>query len=258
VDTGADTASLLVLRKLTRSISAALRAQLVEHVTTLTPILRPEIAFGKHIHGGQKDWIVKSDQALKELRALYERIAPNSPFNLRLDLTPPFDLGGLSLELTPVEYVHLAKAGSATRPITVRCPLAWTLSYEGFNPPALRQLLESSMRPTSELQRYLLAHLALYIVTKMQPGVVNLLDALRFPLTKETDPDFGQLPLTRVGVGIATERPPDAVLIESAEVTGMDAFEEVVRLGDVKRLQDPLRKRLLEIAQEHVPDISLD
>jgi len=255
VDRGADTSSLLVLRKLTRSISAALRAQLVEHVTTLTPILRPEIAFGKHIQGGQRDWIVKSDQALKELRGLYERIATTAPFNLRLDPTPPFDLGGLSLELTPVEYVHVAKAGSSTRQITVRRPLAWTLSYEGFNPPALRQLLESSMRPPSELQRYLLAYLTLHIVTKMQPGVVSLFDALRFPLTKDTDSDFGQLPLTRVGVGIATERPPDAILIESAEVTGMDAFEEVVRLEDVKRLQDPLRERLLEVAREHVPDL---
>jgi len=258
MDKGADTSSLLVLRKVTRSISAALRAQLVERVTTLTPILRPEIAFGKHIQGGQREWIVKSDQALKELRALYERIASTGPFNLRLDPVPPFDLGGLSLELTPVEYVHTAKAGSAIRKITVRCPLAWTLSYEGFNPPALRQLLESTMRPPSELQRFLLAYLALHIVTKMQPGVVNLFDALRSPLTNATDPDFGPLPLTRLGVGIATERPSDAVLLESAEVTGMDAFEEVVKLEDVKRLRDPLRQQLLEIAREHVPDIGLD
>ena len=95
------------------------------------------------------------------------------------------------------------------------------------------------MRPPSELQRFLLAYLALHIVTKMQPGVVNLFDALRFPLTNATDPDFGQLPLTRLGVGVATERPSDAVLLESAEVTGMDAFEEVVKLEDVKRLRDP-------------------
>lgn len=258
MDTRADTSSLLVLRKLTRAISAALRTQLVEHLTTLTPILRPEIAFGKHIQGGQREWIVKSDQALKELRSLYEQIALSAPFNLRLDPTPPFDLSGLSLELTPVEYEHVAKSGSATRPITVRRPLAWTLTYDGFNPPALRQLLESSMRPPAELQRFLLAYLALHIVTKMQPGVAHLFEALRFPLTTSTDPDFGQLPLSQLGVGITTARPSDAVLIESAEVTGVDAFEEVVKLDDVKHLQDPLRKRLLEMAREHVPDIGAD
>ena len=258
MDTGADTSSIVVLRKLTRSISAALRTQLVEHVTTLTPILRPEIAFGKHVQNGQRDWIVKSDQALKELRALYERIAPAAPFNLRVDLAPPFDLGGLSLELTPVEYVHLAKVGTAAREITVRRPLTWTLSYDGFNPPALRQLLASSMRPPSDLQRFLLAYLTLHIVTGMQPGVVNLLDGLRFQLTKETNPDFGQLPLTQIGAGITTELPSDAVLIDSAEVTGVDAFEEVVILDEIKRLQDPLRKRLLAIAREHVPGIGLE
>jgi hypothetical protein len=136
--------------------------------------------------------------------------------------------------------------------------LAWTLTYDGFNPPALRQLLESSMRPPAELQRFLLAYLALHIVTKMQPGVAHLFEALRFPLTTSTDPDFGQLPLSQLGVGITTARPSDAVLIESAEVTGVDAFEEVVKLDDVKHLQDPLRKRLLEMAREHVPDIGAD
>jgi len=247
--------SLLVLRKLTRSIASALRGQLTDHLTALTPVLRPEMAFGKLIHGGQKDWVLKSDQALKELRTLYEKLAPAVPFNLRTDLTPPFDLGGLSLEITPVEYTHVVQSGPGSRKITVRCPLAWTLSYAGFAPPAFKRILDSEVRSPHELQRFILAYLTLHLVTKVQPGVVNILDGLRFPITTTKAHEFGELPITRIGAGVATERPSDAVIIESAEVTGMDAFEEVVKLEDLQQLRDPLREQLQELVRQHAPKL---
>jgi hypothetical protein len=256
VDEGDKIPSLLVLRKLTRSIAATLRGQLTDHLTALTSVLRPEMAFGKFIQGGQKDWVVKSDQALRDLRSLYEKVASAGPFHLRTDLTPPFDLGGLSLEITPVEYIHAAQIGSSSRSITVRCPLTWTLSYGGFAPPVLKRLLDSRTRSPNDLQRFLLAYLTLHVVTKMQPGVMNVLNGLRFPVATAKDPDFGELPLTRIGVDVATERPSDAVLIESAEVTGMDAFEEVVKLEDIQRLRDPLREQLLDIARQQAPELA--
>jgi hypothetical protein len=256
VEAGGNLPSLLVLRKLTRAISATLRGQLVDHLTALTPVLRPEMVFGKFIQGGHRDWIVKSDQAMKDLRALYERVAPASPFTLRIDLTPPFALGGLSVELTPVEYTHVAQAGTTTRNITVRCPLAWTLSYSGLSPSPFRQLLDAQMRPPSELQRFVLSYLTLHLVTRMQPGLIKVFNALRFPVTTAYDAEFGELPITRITVPVATERPSDAVLIESAEVTGMDAFEEIVRLEDIQQLRDPLREQLLDIARQHVPELA--
>lgn len=255
MDDSDKTQSLLVLRKLTRSIAAAVRGQLNDYLAALTLVLRPEMVFGRFIQGGQRDWVVKSDQALKDLRTLYDKVAPGSPFNLRTELTPPFDLGGLSLEVSPVEYTHVAKVGSSTRKITVRCPLSWTLSYAGFAPPVLKRLLESRTRSPAELQRVVLAYLALHIVTTMQPGVVKVLNGLRFPITTAKDLDFGDLPITRIGMDVATERPPDAVIIESAEVTGMDAFEEVVKLEDIQRLRDPLREQLLAIAREQAPQL---
>ena len=42
---------------------------------------------------------------------------------------------------------------------------------------------------------------------------------------------------------------PDDVIIESTEVSGMDAFEEVVNVDDIAALRDPLRERLLEIVK---------
>jgi hypothetical protein len=61
--------------------------------------------------------------------------------------------------------------------------------------------------------------------------------------------------MTRITAGVATERPADAVIIESAELTGMDGFEEVVKVEDIQGLRDPLREQLLEIAKEQTPDL---
>jgi hypothetical protein len=255
VNDATDISSLLVMRKLTRAISTTLRDQLAEHIKALTPVLRPELTFGKFIQGGHKEWVVKSDQALKDLRALYDRIAPTSPYNLRIDLTPPLDLGGLSLELNPVEYTHVVQQGTGSRNIGVRRPLTWTLSYGGFSPQAFKRVLDSRMRSPNEVQRFVLATLALHLVMTMQPGLANLLRALRFPVTTATDPGFGELPLTRISVALTTERPSDSVIIESAEVTGMDAFEELVKLDDIRQWRDPMRDQLLEIARQHVPDV---
>jgi hypothetical protein len=55
-------------------------------------------------------------------------------------------------------------------------------------------------------------------------------------------------------VPIETERPSDAVVLESAELTGMDAFEEVVRVEDVSRLPTPFKTRLVEIVRAHAPE----
>ena len=247
--------SLLLLRKLTRAIAGTLRNQLAGHLKALTPVLRPEMVLGKLIQGGQKEWIVKSDQAFKELRELYDGLAAKEPFNLRIDMTPPFDIGGLSLEITPAEYTHVIGSGQGSRRITVRSPLTWTVSYGGFTPSLFHQLLDSRTRPPNQLQRFILAYLSMHLVTKMQPGVVTLLNDLRFPVTTTKDPEFGDLPITRVTAGIATERPADAVIIESAELTGMDGFEEVVRVEDIQRLRDPLKEQLLEIAKEQTPTL---
>jgi hypothetical protein len=45
------------------------------------------------------------------------------------------------------------------------------------------------------------------------------------------------------------------VIIQSAELTGMDAFEEVVRIEDLSALRDPLKDRLIEIARQQAPEL---
>lgn len=249
------TVSLLVLRKVTRAIAETVRAQMTEHLATLSPLLRPKVVLGDYIDGGAKESTKRADKAFKELQALYEQIGATKPYALPRELSLPLRIAGVGgLEITPVDYPHVIQVGSETRTITVRSPLTWTLSYAGFAPTRLPDLLKSKLRGGDELSHFVLNYLTMHVVTTNSPGLLQVLEALHFPITSTVVPEFGPLPITRIGVSIATRRPSDTVILETAELTGVDAFEEVVNIDEIEQLADPLKDRLLQIARQHVPD----
>ena len=252
--TGRDsTQSLLALRKLTRAITDALRVEMTGHLATLTPLLKPTVVLGDYIQGGQKELTRKAEKALKQLQSQYDSVATAKPFNLTRELSFPISLPAESLEITPYDYTHVASADGSTRNILVRAPLTWTLTYSGYGPSRLQELLNTKMRSSEDVLKFVLSYLVLHVVLANQPGVTQMLHALHFPITTVKLPEFGDLPITRIGPTVSTARPADAVIIESAELTGMDAFEEVVHVDDLSRLKEPFKERLLEIAQQHLP-----
>jgi hypothetical protein len=82
-----------------------------------------------------------------------------------------------------------------------------------------------------------------------------MLETLHFPLTTEKLDQFGVLPVTIISAGVSTRRPADSVIIQSAELTGMDAFEEVVVVDDIEKLTDQSRDRMLDIVRVHGPQL---
>jgi hypothetical protein len=253
---GRDTVqSLLVLRKLTRAITDAVRVQMTEYLKALTPLLRPKAVLGDYIQGGPKEPSRRADKAFADLQALYDSIAATRPYNLPRELTAPLAIPNMGLEITPLDYVHVALSGSDTRRIKVRCPLTWVLTYADYPPTRLQELLDAKARSVEELQRFVLHYLVMHLAATSDPGLMKVFEALHFPLTSAKVPQFGELPITRIGINIATTRPSDELVIESAELTGMDVFEEVVKVEDIARLEDPLKTRLLEIARQQAPEL---
>jgi hypothetical protein len=247
------TQSLLTLRKLTRAITDALRAEMTAHLATLTPLLRPTVVLGDYIQGGPKELTRKAEKSFKQLQGLYESVATAKPYNLTREMPSPINLQGEGLEITPFDYTHVASADGATRNILVRAPLTWTLTYSGYGPSRLQELLNTKMRSSEDVLKFVISYLVLHVVLTNQNGVTQILDALHFPVSTMKVPEFGELPITRIGPTVTTTRPADAVIIESAELTGMDAFEEVVHVDDLTRVKEPFKDRLLDIAQQHLP-----
>ncbi len=249
------TQSLLVLRKLTRAIAEVVRAQMTEHLATLAPLLRPKMILGDYVEDGTKEATRRSEKAYKELQAFYDSVAATKPYNLPRELPSPIRLGGSGLEISPVESAYVIQSGSDTRTIMVRSPLTWTLTYSGFAPTRLPDLLKAKLRSGDDLTHFVLSYLLMHVVTTNSPGLLNVFDALHFPITTITLPDSGPLPITRIGIPISTTRPADEVIIETADLTGMDAFEEVIQVEDLLKLGDPLKTRLLDLARQHAPNL---
>jgi hypothetical protein len=247
--------SLLAHRKLTRAITDAVRVQMTDYLKVLTPLLRPKAVLGEYVQGGPRETSRKADKAFADLQKLYATVATVRPYNLPPELTPPLSFASVGLEITPLDYYHVAQSGTDTRKIKVRCPLTWVLTYTDFPPNRFQELLDTKARSVEELQRFVLSYLVIHLAATIEPGLRQLFEALHFPLTTARTPPFGELPITRIGIGIATARPSDALMIESAELTGMDAFEEVVKVEDIAALPDPFKGRLIEIARQQAPEL---
>lgn len=247
--------SLLVRRKLTRAIADLARAQMLEYLAVLAPLLRPRTVLGDFIHGSSKEGAPRAEKAYKELQASYAAIAPSRPFSLGGELTPPLSFAGNALDITPVDYPHVIGSGSDERTIMVRSPLSWSLTYAGYAPTRLPELLATRTRASDALQQFVLSHLLLRVVLDNSPGLAALCEALHFPLTTTTTAATGSLPITRIGLAVGTTLPPDDVILETAALTGMDAFEEIINLDDFQALGDPFRDRIYALARQHAPGV---
>lgn len=244
-----NTQHLLALRKSTRAIADLLRSQMKEYVSSLAPLFHPRNVLGSYVEGGSYETSRTGEKAFKDLQVLYAKIARSKIYSLPPELKTPLEIINTQLEMTPVEYEHMAKSGGAQKAISITSPLKWALTYKGFGPGRLREVLKTSDRKTDELQQFVLHYLMIHAVVSKQSGLSRILDALHFPLTIEYADDFGELPLTYIAASISTVRPPDEVLVESTDVSGMDAFEELVQMQDIAKLRDPLKEELLEITK---------
>ncbi len=240
---------LLTLRKLTRSITDLLRGQMKEYLATVSPLLRPKTVLGEYIKSSTREMVPNANIAFKELQTLYETVANNKPFLISKELETSLEILNTTIEMTPMEYAHEANAEGHTKKINITAPLQYILTYSGYAPVKLRELLTDRYRTPEKVQEFIVHYLALHTALHRQPGISQMFAALHFPITTIKMPEFGELPITCVSSAISTIRPPDGVLIESTEFTGQDAFEEVINLADITNLRDGLKEQLLTLTK---------
>lgn len=254
MDEGFDLQKLRSLRKLTRAIADSLRSELREHLTTMTLLLRPRTILGDFVEGSVKGEVKGADVAFRDLRSRYESVAGGRPFGLPKELNPPIEILSSNVELVPLEYPHVAKSGSESKTVTVTQPLTWILTYSGLAPTRLRELMAAKIPDSAQVKDVILHALVLDTVLTKQPGLLAVFEALRFPVVTQKLPGLGELPVTCISSSVRTVRPPDDVLIESTEISGLNAFEEVVNAEDIVKMQDPFREKLLEVIKANAPE----
>lgn len=251
-----DTARLLKLRKVTRAISDVLEKEVTEHLAVLSPLIQPRKVLGRHLAGSGKQAVRGEAEAFEQLQGVYASLAETRPFRLPRELESPLDLVHTSLEIGPAEFPYEAQSGQETRTITITPPLKWVLSFSGFGPQRLRRLIATQGKSTgNELQQCVLHYLILHVTLDRLRGVRRILASLRFSVTTSHSDEFGKLPVTYIECAVPTVRPPDEIIIQSTEISGTPAFEEVVDVDGIVMLHDPLKERLLELIQQNGSDL---
>jgi hypothetical protein len=237
------TQDLLELRKLTRRVADILRGELIQNLSTLMPLVRPRTLLGHYVQGAGKDPARGADKVFKDLQNAFDGVASVKPFNLHRELKPPLPLETSALEFEPFEYAHVIKTRSGSKTVAVTSPLKWVVYYTGYPPSKLKEAVEQGDTVVPILE-HVLHHVMLHTALTMQKGVTGVFEALRFPVSTERLPGLGSLPITVISGPIPTVRPTDARILESTELSGSDAFEEVVDRGALDNLHDPLKEKL--------------
>ena len=247
-----DIQKLLALRKLTRAVADLLRSELKEYLSVLGPQLRPRTVLGDYVQSSMKGEVKGADKAFKELQSMFEAVAFDKPFNLLpKEVKPPLEVASTIPELLPMEYAYEVGGSGRGKAVAVTSPLKWMLAYPGFAPSRLKELLSDRDSNIEGIRQFILHYLVLHIVTTKQTGLTKILEALHFPLVSERHPGLGQLPVTCIQSSISTVRPPDDIIVQSTEISGTDAFEEVVNLEDISKLRDPFKERLTELVKSY-------
>lgn len=243
------TSRLLALRKATRSIADLLGGQMQIYLSALAPAMRPASLLGHYVQGGSKEVSKDAIKTFRELEAIYAAAASSKPFGLLKELRTPFEISGSALELTSVEYAHVAKTDGQSKGVTITSPFKWVLSHTDFAPVRLRQLLTDRNRTDTETGRFVLHYCLLQLVLAKQPAVSQVLEALHIEVTTGRLAEFGDLPIVTLASTVPTVRPPDDVIIQNTEISGQKSFEEVVDVEGLLAMHDPFKDRLVEIVR---------
>lgn len=249
VDESIDISALLTLRKVTRSLSEYLGNQLSESLDSMTPLFNPRPVFGERVRGGVKSPGRDGEKAFKELSALYRTINGVKPFNLRREFDTPIDILSATPEVNIYSYSYCVNNNGNSKNIVVTSPLRWVLTYKGFGPARLRELLADSTNVGVDLQESVLHYLVMHGVLRNRPGIGRLLEAMRFQVGFGQLEEFGKLPFPIVSCPISTVRPADETIFESTELSGTALFEEVANVDEIPAMSDPLKDRLMSLAK---------
>jgi len=257
MDENIDIQRLIALRKLTSDLSQFFQQKLEGYLINLAPLVDPRSLLGSYIRNANTKAVPEADKAYQQLRELYKPIAIAPPFSLPADLTSPLDIFGALPTVTPVDYQYEARdANGGKRLVTISTPFNWVLTYKGLQLNRLRDLVANQTGGnTTDLVVCILHYLCVHLVAQRRPGIAPVLEGLRFPIRTVNSTEFGGLPLTYVGCPLSTVRPPDPVIIESTEISGINAFEEIIDLDDIQSMRDPLRSQVMEVIGNHSPAI---
>ncbi len=239
-----DNQEFLKLREATQKISDALTKRLKKHLAVLKPLFVPRRLLGTYVRSGNPEEVAGSDKAFAELQEKYAAIAHN-PFGLPTKLQAPLPAIPNQLEVAPFQY-PLRLEGSQEKPIMITSSCRWVLSYHSeCSLPRLMAMLDGSEpKQPDDMKQSLIHHLCMVIFLDRFPALAELLEDLRYHVEVKEMQELGGLPVVVLKSPVDTFLPPDEFITQITQLSGIPAFQEIIDLGLLENLHDPLRESL--------------
>jgi hypothetical protein len=234
------------LRSTSQKISQYLHKRLVAYLTTLTPLFAPRRILGEFMQSAFEGKVPGADKNIAEVQEHYKKLI-GKPFELPSKLTTPLPAIRNQLEIYPWEYAYqVGQAGSQI--ITITSPVQWALSYpSGYSLSRLRaaRLGKEAQRP-EEIKQFIVNALTMHLLVTQSPGIRQIMEDLRFPLSMEEAPELGELPLVVIHSTIPAFRPQDEIIQTVTQLSGTPAFEEIIDVEAIAGLEDPFKQQVAE------------
>jgi hypothetical protein len=243
---------LLQLHTLTKDVAKFCQKQLRGYLDTLALLFRPRRVLGDAMEGAERESVGGSERNIAELRDLYRKVALR-PFDLRPELNLPLESVSTQMQLYEWEYLHQIKTDRGWRSIKVTSPLTWVVAYSSnYSLPMFRQVLAGQEERDAEAVRaFVLRACLMHLHFAPFPAIAELLAGLRYRVEVRQTPETGDLPLVTLSAPFSTVRPPDSLVTVASGLAGGASFSEVLDLGTVRGLKDPLREQIGAIFQNH-------
>jgi hypothetical protein len=242
---------LAAARKSTQAVSDFLEKQLLGYLDVLRSLLLPERLLGKL--AGSKSDVPGADKALTELQENYRRL-PGKPFDFPKEFEADWLVDvGLKLDLHRSEYIHEIAAESNKRSITITSPTRWILAYgPGYSVSQAVQSFarKQDRRGIDQLRQFVVNALVMQLVVSRSTGLISILAELRYDVRTQPHTGLNGLPVAIIESQIPTFLPPDPLIASATELSGIDAFIELVDVEAVRQMPDPFKQRISRLIPE--------
>jgi hypothetical protein len=239
---------LAAARKSTQAISDFLEKRLLGHLDTLRSLLLPERILGKL--AGSKLEVPGTDKTLIELQENYRRL-PGKPFDFPKEFEKDWlSEVGVKLDVQRWEYSREISTDPGKRTVTFTSPTRWILSYgPGFSVAQAIQAFSrrQDRRGIDQLRQFVVNTLVINCLIARSSGLTALIGELRYDIHVETHPGLSALPLVVVQSPIPTFVPPESVIAAATELSGINAFIELIDLEAIRQLSDPFKERIARL-----------
>ncbi len=182
-----------------------------------------------------------ADRFFAQLQERYAAVC-EKPFGLPKRIHPP--LGELSGQMEGSPYKYAIQIDR--KDTKVHSPSKWIVS---FRTECSLDRLSSMMagaesRQPEAIKQTLISHLLLVIILEQSKELSALLQDLRYEIEFKKLQEFGGLSVVLLKAPIETFLPPDDFITHITQLSGVPAFQELIDLDSITRINDPLIQSL--------------